>query len=80
MKNKIAAGIFAILLGSIGVQFFYLRKPIKGILCILFCWTGIPSLVGLIQGILILVKSDQEFDAMYNEGITIPPSSGGISG
>lgn len=60
-KSKIAAGLFAILLGGIGVHKFYMRQIGKGILYILFCWTGIPSLLALIEGICILVEDDTRF-------------------
>jgi TM2 domain-containing membrane protein YozV len=66
MKSKVAAGLFGILLGSLGVHKFYLGKIGMGILYLLFCWTGIPGLVGLIEGILYLTKSDEEWDRQYN--------------
>jgi TM2 domain-containing membrane protein YozV len=61
VRSKIAAGILAILLGGLGVHDFYLGKIWQGILSILFFWTGIPGLVGLIQGIIYLTQSDEEF-------------------
>lgn len=60
-KSKTAAGLLAIFLGGIGVHKFYLRKPGMGILYILFCWTGIPALAGLIEGIIYLCSSDKDF-------------------
>ncbi|MNY69916.1 TM2 domain protein [compost metagenome] len=66
MKSKVAAGVLAILLGSIGVHKFYLGKFVQGIVCVLFCWTGIPGLIGLIEGILYLVKTDEEFNQKFN--------------
>jgi TM2 domain-containing membrane protein YozV len=32
---------------------------------LLFCWTGIPVIVGFIEGILYLVKLDDEFRRQY---------------
>ncbi len=64
-KDKIVAGILAILLGDIGVHKFYLGKIGQGILYLLFCWTGIPAIIGLIEGILYLLASDQEFQTKY---------------
>lgn len=60
-KNKTTAAILAILLGGLGVHHFYLGHTGKGILYILFCWTYIPSIVGLIEGIIYLTQSDEEF-------------------
>jgi TM2 domain-containing membrane protein YozV len=60
-KSKIAAGVLALCLGGIGIHKFYMGKPGMGILYLLFCWTLIPSLVGLIEGILYLTQSDERF-------------------
>jgi TM2 domain-containing membrane protein YozV len=60
-KDKTAAGLLAILLGGFGAQRFYLGQTGLGILSILFCWTYIPSLIGLIEGIVILCMDEQEF-------------------
>lgn len=64
-KNRIAAGVLAILLGGLGVHKFYLGKVGQGIIYLLFCWTGIPGIIGLIEGILYLCMTDQEFAAKY---------------
>lgn len=48
-------------MGGIGVHKFYLGKVGLGILYLLFCWTGVPAVIGLVEGIIYLVQSDQEF-------------------
>lgn len=60
-KSKMVAGLLGILLGSLGAHKFYLGSIGMGILYLVFCWTGIPSIVGLIEGIIYLVASDKEF-------------------
>ena len=60
-KSKIAAGILAILLGGLGIHKFYMGKIGKGLLYLLFCWTGIPAFIGLIEGIMYLCESDEKF-------------------
>ena len=50
VKSKTTAGVLAILLGGIGVHKFYLGKIGMGILYLLFCWTGIPAVIGLFFG------------------------------
>lgn len=65
-KNKVAAGVLGILLGGFGIHKFYLGKIGMGILYILFCWTFIPAIIGLIEGIMYLVMSDEDFAAKYN--------------
>ena len=64
-KNKTTAGVLALLLGGIGIHKFYLGQTGKGILYILFCWTGIPALLALIEGIQILCMNDEKFKTKY---------------
>ena len=65
IKNKLVAAILAIFLGCFGIHEFYLGRNGKGIVMLLFCWTGIPSIVGFIQGILMLVSNDENFQLKY---------------
>ena len=65
-RVKLAAGLFGILIGGLGVHKFYLGEAGLGILYLLFCWTGIPSLIGLVEGIIYLTMSDADFNAKYN--------------
>lgn len=62
-KSKIAAGVLAILLGGFGVQYFYLGKVGGGLLTILLTIVtcGLWEIITLIQGILMLTMSDEEF-------------------
>lgn len=64
-KDRTSAGILAILLGGIGAHKFYLGDTGMGILYLIFCWTFIPAIIGLIEGIIYLTKSDKEFQAKY---------------
>lgn len=61
IKSKVAAGILGIFLGGIGVHKFYLGKVGMGILYLCFCWTGIPAIVGFIEGIIYLCSNDENF-------------------
>lgn len=65
VKSKVVAGVLALLLGSIGVHKFYLGKVAHGILMLLFCWTYIPGIIALIDGIMILTSSDENFQQKY---------------
>ena len=60
-KSRITAGILAILLGGIGVHKFYLNKVGLGILYLVFCWTAIPAIIGLVEGIIYLTQDDVTF-------------------
>ena len=66
MKNKTTAALFAIFLGGIGVHKFYLGQAGSGIAYLLFCWTFIPLLLGVVQGINLLSMSQDQFDRQYN--------------
>ena len=61
-KKKIVAGLFALFLGAVGVQHFYLGKVAAGVFSILFFWTWIPCIIGIIQGIIILCECDEDFE------------------
>ena len=65
-RSRTSAAIFAIFLGGLGAHKFYLGQPGLGVLYLLFCWTFVPAIVGLIEGIVYLSMSDQSFNARYN--------------
>jgi TM2 domain-containing membrane protein YozV len=65
--KKIIAGICGILLGGFGVHKFILGYTTEGIIQIVitFVTCGIGSIVGLVEGIIYLTKSDEEFVQTY---------------
>ena len=70
-KSKVVAGVLGILLGTLGVHKFYLGYVGTGIvhvvLTILIITAPVSSIVGLIEGILYLTKTDSEFHSTYVE-------------
>lgn len=48
-KDELIGFLFALLLGGLGLHHFYLGETGWGILYLLFCWTGIPTLLGFIE-------------------------------
>jgi len=72
--KKIIAGILGILLGALGIHKFVLGYTTAGIIMLLvtvltFGFGGfIMWIIGLIEGILYLTKSDEEFVAIYVNG------------
>ncbi len=65
-EKKLVAGILAILVGVFGIHKFYLGYTKAGILhLILGLACGIGGVIGLIEGIIYLTKSDEEFDQIY---------------
>jgi len=55
------AGILGIILGVFGIHKFYLGKIGNGMMYLIFFWTGIPAIIGLIEGIMYLTESDEQF-------------------
>jgi TM2 domain-containing membrane protein YozV len=77
-KNKVAAGVLAILLGGLGIHKFYLGFTGPGLVFLLVNTVGLlvtwvlafmPNVVlwviGLVEGILYLTKTDEEFEQTY---------------
>lgn len=69
-NKKVLAGIMGILFGSLGIHKFILGYTKEGLiqlgLSIVTC--GLASLVGFIEGIIYLTKSDEEFYQTYQVG------------
>jgi len=67
-EKKIVAGILGILLGGLGIHKFYLGYIKEGIIQLLLSLVCIGGIIGLIEGIIYLTKSDEEFVATYING------------
>ena len=73
-SNKIVAGIFGILLGCLGIHKFILGYTGAGLtmllVSVLSCGflAGIMAIIGLIEGIIYLCKSDDDFVRTYVDG------------
>ena len=77
-KNRVTAGILAILLGSLGIHKFYLGYTTPGFIMLGLSVvlgfltggivTGLVSTIGVIEGILYLTRSDVEFYNTYVKG------------
>lgn len=75
-KSKVVAGLLGIFLGSLGVHKFYLGYAQAGIIMLLVTLVGaivfvgplVMGLIGLIEGIIYLTKSDQAFYETYVVG------------
>jgi TM2 domain-containing membrane protein YozV len=73
-SNKLPAGICGILLGSLGVHKFILGYTGSGLIMllvtILTCGIAYPvmHIIGMVEGIIYLCKSDDEFVRTYVDG------------
>lgn len=68
--KKISAGVLGILLGGLGIHRFMLGDTSGGIwrIVITVVTCGAGGIIGLIEGIIYLTKTDEEFVATYIDG------------
>lgn len=71
-KDRLVAILLALFLGGLGLHKFYLGKTGQGIVYLLLCWTGIPSLVAWIETLIYLAKSDEAWAAEYGGPVQQP--------
>ena len=66
-EKKLPAGICGILLGGIGVHRFILGDTTGGIIRIVITGVtfGFGGIIGVIEGIIYLTKSDEDFVEIY---------------
>ena len=80
--NKVVAGLLAILLGGLGIHKFYLGYKNQGIVLLASSFAGFllafvvvgfvvliaVAVVVFVEGVIYLVKTDQEFESTYVTG------------
>ena len=64
-NDRVVAAILAIFLGDFGIHHFYTGDTKHGIWHLVFFWTGIPGLIGLIEGIIWLVDEGSYPKALF---------------
>ena len=64
-RERMVAALLAFLLGGVGAHKFYLGQGGLGVIYLLFCWTFIPALIAMVEGIIYLTMSDAEFAQKY---------------
>jgi len=66
-SKRVQAGVLGILLGAFGIHRFVLGDTTGGILRIVitFVTCGAGSIIGFIEGIIYVTKSDEDFIKTY---------------
>ncbi len=64
-KSRLVAAILAYLLGWVGGHLFYVGKTGKGVLMLIFWWTFVPMVFGIVHFIQILCGVFQDSDGKY---------------
>jgi TM2 domain-containing membrane protein YozV len=73
-SNRIAVGVVAILLGWLGIHKFMLGLTTPGLILllgtVLTCGVGsaVTSIIGIIEGVIYLTKTDAQFHQEYEVG------------
>lgn len=69
-NKKILAGILGILFGGFGIHKFVLGYNKEGLILLIatIVTCGMASIIGFIEGIIYLTKSDEEFYNTYQSG------------
>jgi TM2 domain-containing membrane protein YozV len=73
IKSQSVAAVLAAFVGGIGIHRFYLRSPVTGVFYILFCWTGIPGLIALVETFVYAFMSQESWARKYNNGVITEP-------
>lgn len=70
-KSRGVAGLLAILVGALGIHYFYVGKTTMGLI-FLFCsiiscgiLAALTSLCGIVQGIVMLTMTEEDFENHY---------------
>ncbi|MGD0731148.1 MAG: NINE protein [Terracidiphilus sp.] len=67
-RDEVVGILLALFLGTFGIHHFYLRRTGLGIVYIIFCWTGITTILGFIE-CFFMPGRVREFNAIQAAGI-----------
>jgi Tfp pilus assembly protein PilE len=73
--------LFTFFLGGIGAHKFYTGRNWQGFFYLIFCWTGIPALIALIEFIIYAFITSEKLQEKYSvsrRGVVIAFIAGGI--
>ena len=74
-KSRGIAGLLAILLGGLGVHYFYSGKIGGGFICILLTLItcGIWSIIALVQGVMLFTMTQEEYERKWVNSLSTFP-------
>lgn len=72
-RDQTRAVLLAALLGDFGLHHFYLGQRGRGMLYLLFCWTGIPGMLASLEACRYGFMSSAEWADRYNGGMPGKP-------
>lgn len=67
MRDKTLSTVFAFFLGTFGIHRFYLGQVGLGIFYAILMFTGIPTILGIIDALVMAGMSQSDFDHKYNK-------------
>ena len=65
-KSRGISILLALLFGGLGLHRFYLGKLGSGVVYLVLCWTLIPSIIALFEGINYAIMGEAEFQRRYS--------------
>ena len=80
--DKTTLLLLTFFMGGIGGHKFYTGKNWQGVFYLLFCWTGIPGLIALVEFIIYACTSSERLQEKYSgggSGVVIAVIAGGIA-
>ena len=65
VKDRIVVALLALFISGFRIHKFYLNDMNMGVIYLIFSWTGIPEIIGFIEGIIYLTSSNGEFHESF---------------
>ena len=72
-RSRTVTGVLALLFGSLGIHKFYKGEYGKGVLYLLFFWSGVPSVFSLMEGVHLL-STDEDSEELRREALEEEPA------
>jgi len=64
-KSRSLTIFLSLILGGLGAHKFYVDKPGAGFVYLIFCWTLVPSIFGIIEALEYLSMNEETFQQKY---------------